>query len=583
MNNPHIEALQGRRISIPRQLTSSEGEHGVSAVDPSSERKQGRLLLAVALTVGVLLPLLVAALTGNLSIPHNDAWSYSRIAQTFGRTGHIVLLDWNRSSLIGQFLPLGPLAASLVVQQVYVAVLAVAALVSLFDLLKPQLGARRAGLAVCTVALWPGFGLLATSFMADVPALAAVLACLALGRRALERDSRLLTGLALAVGLWGATIRAQSLAAPAAFILYALLTYRSRERVRIVAALVGGATYAAAFLAFTAWHGRLPHGDAPTVATVSSTLDTAVNLSVQSFFTLALPLAPVVLLTARPWRWNRAALLTSAGAAVAGVMALHDFTTQRFFLGNYLSQYGAYSAVMEPGDHRIVLSRHVWWLVVALALLSGSLLAGSLVRRWRAVDPMLGLFTAVTAAGTVGTALTGQGVFDRYLIALAPAALAALLAPHRADAAKSHAAPAWAGAERVDAHIPKRLNVVCAALAATLVGLVTVTLTTNAYSYDAARWRTAQQLAATGVPAQNVDAGLEWLGYHAPRGVIDRHPTGGPIGWETFFTKQPSCYAVTGGLHKAGWTLERTVAYRTFLIAGTSTLRVYATNAAGCS
>jgi hypothetical protein len=571
---------QDRPGAQPSQGRPSEGSvHSAARRD----RKRGLLLLTAALVLGVFLPLLMAALTGNLSIPHNDAWSYSRIAQTFGKTGHVVLLDWNRSALIGQFLPLGPLAASLVVQQVYVAALGVVALLSIFDLLKPRLGGQRAGLAVCAVALWPGFGLLATSFMADVPALAAVFASLALGRRALERDSLLLGGLALAAGLWGGTVRAQSLAAPAALLVYALFTYRRRERLRLVPVLVGAVACAAAFLAFNAWHSGLPNGDAPTVATVRYTLDTTVNLSVVSYFTLALPLSPIVLLTARPWRWSRAALITAAATAVVGVMAVHDFTVRFFFLGNYLNPDGAYSAVMEPGDHRAVFSTRLWSLLVALAVLSGALLAGSLVRRWRGIDPLLGLFTGITALGTLGTALTGQGIYDRYLIALAPAALSVLLAQRSQESNQALDVPARRTADLVDARISKRLNQACAAVAALAVGALAFALAANAYSYDAARWRAAQQLVATGVPAHGIDAGLEWLGFHSPHGVTDRQPSGGPMGWETFFSKQPSCYAVTGGLHEPDWTLQRTVKYRTFLIARTSTLYVFATNASGCS
>ncbi|HEY3870121.1 MAG TPA: glycosyltransferase family 39 protein [Actinocrinis sp.] len=542
------------------------------------DRDLRRALLAAALLAGVVLPLLVAALTGNLSIPHNDAWSYSRIAQTFGRTGRITLLGWNRSSLIGQFVVLGPLASSLVVQQVFVALLGIVTLLSVYDLLRPRLGGQRAAVAVLVLALWPGFGLLATSFMADVPALASVAGSLALGRRALERDSRLLLGLSLAVGLWGSTIRAQSLAAPAAVLLYALFTYRSRARTGLAAVLAAGAAFAVLFVAFTVWHGTLPDGDPPAVATVHSTLDTTVNISVQSFFTLALPLAPAVLLTARPWTWGRAALITALGTAGAAVMALHDFTADGFFLGDYLTPSGAYYAVMEPGDHRVVFSQHVWLLVVALATVSGTLLAGSLVQRWRSVDPVLGLFTAVTAAGTVGTALTGQLVYDRYLIALAPAVLAALLAPQPEARAKA-LLPA---AARIDARISLRLNRIAALAAGVFIALVSFALAANAFSYDSARWRAAQQVAATGVPADSIDAGLEWLGYHAPDGVTNRHPAAGGLGWEPYFSAQPSCTAVTGGLHEPGWTLERTVEYRTFLVAGTSRLYVYSTHATGC-
>jgi hypothetical protein len=45
------------------------------------------ILLIAAICFGVLLPFLIALSSGNLAIPHNDAWSHSRIAKTFADTG----------------------------------------------------------------------------------------------------------------------------------------------------------------------------------------------------------------------------------------------------------------------------------------------------------------------------------------------------------------------------------------------------------------------------------------------------------------------------------------------------------------
>jgi hypothetical protein len=189
--------------------TPGTAERGGGGVAPSGRARwirarsaDGTLpLLVAALVVGVVLPVCLAAAGGGLSIPHNDAWSYSRIAQTFARSGHIRLLGWNRSALFGQFLVLGPAARWLVVQQLLVALLAGAGLLACYDLLVPSVGRRRAAFAALLTAAWPGFGLLATSFMADVPAMAAMLGCLALGRRALRRGSPGLLVASVAAGL----------------------------------------------------------------------------------------------------------------------------------------------------------------------------------------------------------------------------------------------------------------------------------------------------------------------------------------------------------------------------------------------
>ena len=100
-----------------------------------------------ALAVGA--PLLVSWATGSLAIPHNDAWAYSRIAETFGSTGHIHLVGWNRPFLVGQVVPLGPLGRSVTAQHVLVAALAVVGLVATYVLLMPRVGRKGAIFGDC--------------------------------------------------------------------------------------------------------------------------------------------------------------------------------------------------------------------------------------------------------------------------------------------------------------------------------------------------------------------------------------------------------------------------------------------------
>ncbi len=51
------------------------------------------LLGVLALTVGV--PVVLAIATGAIAIPHNDAWSHSRIAQAFAEGDGFQLVGWN--------------------------------------------------------------------------------------------------------------------------------------------------------------------------------------------------------------------------------------------------------------------------------------------------------------------------------------------------------------------------------------------------------------------------------------------------------------------------------------------------------
>src|SRR5580658_8910077 len=113
------------------------------------------VLVLAAVVVGVGVPLALAVVTGGIAIPHNDGWSYSRIAALFARTGRIQMLGWNRAALVGQFVVLGPLGRWLQVQQVFIAACGAAVLLATYDLLLPSVGRRRAAFAAVVVAAWP--------------------------------------------------------------------------------------------------------------------------------------------------------------------------------------------------------------------------------------------------------------------------------------------------------------------------------------------------------------------------------------------------------------------------------------------
>ncbi|WP_081830504.1 glycosyltransferase family 39 protein [Rhodococcus sp. UNC363MFTsu5.1] len=514
------------------------------------------VLLVAAGLLGVLVPLTMAAVTGGLSIPHNDAWSYSRIAQTFGSTGGIELLGWNRSALFGQFIVLGPLARWLVAQHLFVALLGVVALAAVYDLVVPSAGRARAALAVLIVAIWPGFGLLTTSFMLDVPAMAAIMVCLAVGRRALRSGSLVLLAVSMAVGFWGFTIREQALAAPVTVLAVAAATaWRSRRRRDWIVVAGACAILLTVVVGFELWRQSFGAGDPPVLAVPESLAKTGGNILVQGYFVLALGAAPAVLLVARPWRWGRGALLAAAAAAVVAVAAVYRYGTESFFVGNYLDPSGPYWAAGH-GRPAAIFPTGVWWLIVALACGSGVLLAGILARQLRRVDPVLGTFSALMVLGNLATALTGQNLFDRYWLLLLPPLLAIVLAERTSGSSEPQRRPA---AARVAERLPA---------AAALAGLAVVSLmiTAAGLAYDSARWDAAEDLVATGVPAVDVDAGLEWNGYHSAVGMSP------PGSW--IFPGNRSCYLVSA-VPRPGQDAATVSTYRPLLVAGTARLWVY--------
>ncbi|MFG1785540.1 glycosyltransferase family 39 protein [Rhodococcus oryzae] len=539
-------------------VTATPGSDSLPAGDGAAPTRSRLpwVLLAAAGLLGVLVPLTLSAATGGLSIPHNDAWSYSRIAQTFGSTGGIELLGWNRSALFGLFIVLGPLARWLVAQHLFVALLGVVALAAVYDVVVPSVGRARAALAVLIVAIWPGFGLLTTSFMLDVPAMAAIMVCLAVGRRALRSGSLVLLAVSMAVGFWGFTIREQALAAPAAVLAVAAVTaWRSRRRRDWIVVAGAGAILLTAVVGFELWRQSFGAGDPPVLAVPESLAKVGGRILVQGYFILALGAAPAVLLVARPWRWGRGALVASAAATGVALWTVYRYGSKNFFVGNYLDPAGPYWAAGH-GRPAAIFPSALWWLIVALACGSGVLLAGVLTRRLRRVDPVLGTFGALMVLGNLATALTGQNLFDRYWLLLLPTLLAIVLAERTA---RPSTPPRYPTLARVAERLPA---------AAALAGLAVVSLmiTAAGLAYDSARWNAAEHLVATGVPAVDVDAGLEWNGYHSAVGMSP------PGSW--IFPGNRSCYLVSVA-ERPGEDAAMVWTYRPLLVAGTARLWVY--------
>jgi hypothetical protein len=509
------------------------------------------VLFAAAVLLGVLVPVALAVATGSLSIPHNDAWSYSRIAQTFGLTGRIELLGWNRSALFGQFMVLGPLARWLVAQHLFVALLGVVTLAAVYDLVVSSIGRALAAFAVLVVAIWPGFGLLATSFMPDVPAMAAMMLCLAVGRRALLRGSTSLLAVSVAFGLWGFTIREQALAAPVAVLLLtAVRARRSRRKRDWIVLVCTTVIFFVGALGFEFWRQSYGAGDPPVLSVPSTLLQLGGSVVVRGYFLLALGLAPAVLLVARPWRWGRGALLASLAAFAVAVAAVYRFGAPGFFVGNYLNPAVPYWGAGN-GQPAEIFAPRIWLLIVALACGSGVLLAGVLVRRLRYVNPLLGVFLTLMVLGNVASALSGQPLFDRYWLLALPPLLAVVLS--------ERTSPGHSGFARVAERAPA---------AAALAGLAAVSLTVTAagLAYGSARWEAGNRLVATGIPAVDINAGLEWNGYHS---AIGMSPSGS---WS--FPGSRSCFIVTA-TQRSDQAELMVLSYRTLIVGGASRLWVY--------
>jgi hypothetical protein len=439
------------------------------------------ILLGALIMVSVGLPVTISSFTGSLEIPHNDAWSHSKIAQTFADSGSWEFLGWNRTALIGQIVILGPLAGSILAQQLTVAVLGVVALTSIYFYARNRIGARSALLVTAVVAATAEFGLLSTSFMSDIPALAGIFLGLLLTDLALRHESRPLLFAAVLVELWAATVREQSIVALVATVIVVAVSWHGSRRLFVV---VLGTLAITTFIAFELWRRSQPFGDPPVFEFNPPLIGGSL---IRTPMSLGLILLPITLLVASPRSWSRVA---KAGALTAVALSILFALLREgdVFLGNYLSASGAYSAVLS--GEREVLSTWVWAPLVVLSIVGLGLLVGHLIHHGIRADRLTLIVLGLLILGTLAQLTSGQMVFTRYLLPAIPLISIIVL------------------------RSPEQLRWVRSVIALGVLAFVSVAITANALAFDAARWNLAADLVKSGIPATNIDAGLEWNGYH---------------------------------------------------------------------
>ncbi|MDT4971403.1 MAG: hypothetical protein QOG22_1546 [Pseudonocardiales bacterium] len=511
------------------------------------------VLLTVMVVVAIGAPLCLAVGTGSISIPHNDAWSYSAISQNFARTGDIHLLGWNRGALIGQLVLVGPLGRWLALQQLTVACLGVAAVVITYRLVASHAGRSAGVLAAGLVMFFPGYALLATSFMEDVPAYFATVACLALGERAFRLGSQTYLVLALLIGVWGCTVREQVIAAPLAVI--AAIAWRERNS-RVARWQLGGAAVVllALFAIFELWRSQLANAD---LASIQLAAPKAFLLkSFRAYYTLALVVSPAVLAGIRRSSLTRRQWLASGVIGLVECVLIVAYSHARGFLGGNLAAAGPYS-VAHNGTHPVLASPVIVFLEI-LALASGAVLPILVLNGWRRLGPILSIFGVFTIAGTLLEIEVGQSVFDRYLISLVPVVVITV-GPFAGSSARLRAVAGTA-----------------------ILAGVSLALAASALALDAAEWRAGQALVRAGVAPADIDAGFAWVGYHATTPADQRRLTTNPSDpfYLALFVHSRDCIAASVSPLPSG-RVVRTIRYRTFGVVGTS--RLYVTNTGKCA
>jgi Dolichyl-phosphate-mannose-protein mannosyltransferase len=557
-------------------------------------------ILAGVVLLGVVLPVALALWAHAFAIPRYDDWAYRRVLMDFVHSGHLSLVGWGAMTLVGQIFWAAPfvdvLGAHPWVPDLTVAVASTIGLGSGYWLARSVLGRARG--AACTLALLvlPGVLVQTSTFMTDLPALSAELACLALGAAALRRTGASRWGLLIAavvVGCLGFSVREFDLAAPAA-VLIALGAQDRRHRFAYV---VAGALTLAVCGAVFVWATHLPHAQQEALGLPTAS---TVRALAAAFFTLALFVSPFLPAAARTaWRSSFRAELVAASVVLAiGVLLIA--TNKAVFTGNYLAQQGMSTNASLPGGRPSLFPAPIWALLRVVAVAAGAALAFVVTNATRSAlrsrlpapsahtsapevseKSLVSLFTCLTAAGLAGYGLLVQAaIFDRYLWALAfgSAVLLASFGARTAALARRPVTRHW----RVDwsAHAaPAALATILTVLAGAIV--------LNADAYDGARWLAGQEATKVGVAAATIDAGFDWVGSHTAETAVRRRPGVGALPYEMWydemFPRFKECAFVSGSpvahAHLARIGTER---YNELLFALTERLYIYAVRTPAC-
>jgi hypothetical protein len=83
-------------------------------------------------------------------------------------------------------------------------------------------------------------------------------------------------------------------------------------------------------------------------------------------------------------------------------------------------------------------------------------------------------------------------------------------------------------------------------------------IATNSFAYDAARWREGEAAVAMGYDARTVDAGYEWVGYHATGAGRQGDGDRGQAWFEDLMWPNPTCAVLSNSpAHKGEPLLDK--------------------------
>ncbi len=584
INRPGEEArLQARhgsllanRADIEVQIPGAPSAM-VEGVRGSIDRRDVFAMAMLGL-IGVGIPLWLAAAAGAIGLPTIDDWVYMRGAATLFNTGSIDMPGHFAAS-VGQLLMVQPfLRMSGGDPWAFTAfglVMTLIGVLATYLLSRRFVGTGSAAMVVLLVEVFPGFARLSASFMTDVPGYALSVLCLLLGTLWLERGARRALLASVGVGLLAVSIREFAIAAPAAVLVVSWI--RSRKADRAMLAWASGIFVAGLTLVVIAATSALGRVTSPAVPSQ------LINVG-PAFVVLAAILLPAVALRSGQWLPTVSPSQIILGAVLACSAAVVPWGAHgaNIWMQNGLEGYALLDGTRDP-----VIPPAAWLWSGQLATFAAIVVATLTVRwaqqnlaRVRSLSSVTALLVRVgrNANGLLVVFLIGYAgelvafapisIYDRYLFPLVPAAAILILVsssglPFRFDRtlAFSHAAFAW-------------------------LGVSALLIAANSFAYDTARWHQGETTVAMGYDPGTVDAGYEWVGYHAvgpgPSGPNDFHLTW----YDNSLLRTPPCVVLTNSRPDGDrWKLISVTksAYLAYLFFGPpEPLYLYGADSAAC-
>jgi hypothetical protein len=117
------------------------------------------------------------------------------------------------------------------------------------------------------------------------------------------------------------------------------------------------------------------------------------------------------------------------------------------------------------------------------------------------------------------------------------------------------------------------------------LAIVASVLMLNSHAFDAGRWQAGEKLVGLGVSAATIDAGYEWVGFHAETPANAAQPVPARTWYEGWWAGFTPCGLVSSlPLTDAGAELVGTSEYALNLVAGPpQTLYLYRLAGPGCN